>query len=121
MLTKTIEKVFEISESTNVMYNKGDKILIATLEHQRDDRFHEEFMFLNNSLTRAANELECHQWQRGRILEEMKFTINQPLYTTNQFLRKGVVDIWVVTKMQVLNSLLHYNGIRIRTLKNEST
>lgn len=118
MLTRTTEEIYD-----NVIKNGFvfAKVLVATLEHAKDERFATKMSTLDliekSAEKVGVSEKDIHETSKKFLIQLQKESTEQPIYTIHQFLRKGAIDTWTVTKMQVINSRLHYCDLRLKVLK----
>jgi hypothetical protein len=108
MLTKTLEEI-----------KNAEGVVIHVLEHQRDDEFHEVIKRLSEELRTSTDERACHMRQRKEctaLLEAVNSGAVQPVYKIHQYVANKAVETWTTQKVQVLNALIYYSGLRLRVL-----
>lgn len=95
-----------------------DKNVTGFLCDQRDDDFVAVITEINSVIPRDAEETRSSLvFQREIFTALLAAAEAQPIYSTHEYLRAGSVETWTVYKASVLNSLIHYCGLRLKTFK----
>lgn len=95
-----------------------DKNVTGFLCDQKDTQFAELISIVSKVIPRDQPETRSDlQFQLDTLKAYVPMTEHDPIYSTHEYLRGDSVEVWTVYKIAVLNSLIHYIGLRMKVIK----
>lgn len=95
-----------------------DKNVTGFLCDQKDEEFALAIQRINDIIPRDEPETLAKLDEQVRLLTELAVqSQEQRIYTTHEYLNGSTLESWNVTKQQVINSHIHYCGLRRRVVK----